>query len=339
MNEPNICGCDALTVSVIVVTVNRPDCVRRCLQALEGQQPQPEQVIVVDASRDDRTRCVASEFPHVHYLPKPELFGRMTASRNFGLMHATGSIVAYIDDDAYCRPGWLKSLLAAYDSPSVGAVGGRALNAQPGEEHQGREDIGRLKPNGFLTGHFAADPGRVIDADHIIGCNMSFRREVLAWLGGFRDDAWGTSGLCEDSDICLRVRALGYRLRFQPKACVDHAGAPQAVGRRFSILYEYQHRRNSAILLIRNFGFSTMVLRFPFAITRHMTWEFIRSIGKSSARFVASFAGLVVGLVTGMAIFARNGRAPERRDSGGETIRTALEVPVQSGSGAVKLAG
>jgi GT2 family glycosyltransferase len=203
-------------------------------------------------------------------------------------------------------------------------VGGRALNGQPGEENQGLEEIGRLKPNGFLSGHFAADPGSVIEVDHIIGCNMSFRRDVLARLGGFREDALGISGLCEDSDICLRVQTMGYKLRFQPAACVDHVGAPQARGRRFGIAYEFYHRRNSAIMLIRNFGLAPIVWRFPIAITGHMARELMHGLAKAGARFIASFAGLLVGVVTGISIYARDGCEPERRDAAGQAIRAAL---------------
>lgn len=325
MNNGNPPADSTIPVTVIVVTVNRPDCIWHCLSALECQKPQPQQVIVVDASQDDRTRWVVTEFPAVIYLSRPELFGCMTASRNAGLMHATGEIIAFVDDDAYARPGWLKNLIAAYDAPDVGAVGGRAMNAQPGEDRLGCEEIGRLKPNGFLTGYFAADPGRVVDVDHIIGCNMSFRREVLARLGGFREDSRGISGLCEDSDMSLRVKRLGYRLRFQPGAVVDHVGAPQAVGRRFSVMYEFYHRRNSFVLLLSNFGFSRVVLRFPLAITARVAYEFAHGVARAGARVVASCAGLVAGLFSGLAIVARNGLDPVRRDVAGRAIAAALE--------------
>lgn len=311
---------------MIIVTLNRPDCVRRCLQALAAQEPEPEQVIVVDSSRDGRTRSVMQDFPDVHYLARPDHSGRMTASRNAGLMFATGDIIAFLDDDAYAHPGWLKNLLAAYDSPEIGAVGGRALNAQPGEDTRGIKEIGRLTPNGFLTGYFAADPGETIEVDHIIGCNMSFRREVIARLGGFREDFWGISGLCEDSDMCLRVKTLGYKLRFQPAACADHAGAPQSVGQRFDSRYQFYHRRNSITMLIRNFGFGSMIWRFFAAIAAQSAREFVRNVASACGRLVASIAGSLFGLVNGVTIFVRNGRDPARRDAAALKIRAALEA-------------
>ncbi|HTW94788.1 MAG TPA: glycosyltransferase family 2 protein, partial [Tepidisphaeraceae bacterium] len=122
------------SLTVIVVTLNRPDCVRRCLECLESQAPPADQIIVVDASSDDRTRAVVAEFDGVVYLRNDKGFGRMTASRNIGLQRATGDIVAFIDDDAFVHPGWLAELLEPYGDSKVGAVGGRALNNQPDEE-------------------------------------------------------------------------------------------------------------------------------------------------------------------------------------------------------------
>src|SRR5580698_8034533 len=145
-----------MTVSVIVVTLNRPDCVRRCLNCLLEQQPRPDQIIVVDASADDLTRTATAEFPGVLYLHNDNGFGRMTASRNIGLKRATGEMIAFVDDDAFARPLWLANLLAAYEQQNVGAVGGRACNGMAGEESAGVGEIGQIKSNGTLTGNFAA---------------------------------------------------------------------------------------------------------------------------------------------------------------------------------------
>ena len=327
-----------MTATIIIVTLNRPDCLRRCMEAIQAQERMPDQVIVVDSSRDDRSRRVMEDFPHAFYLSVPHLFGRMTAARNAGLLHATSEIVAFLDDDAYAHPAWVKNILSAYSDPCIGAVGGRALNNQPGEAVRGLDEIGRLKPNGFLTGNFGADPGRVIEVDHIIGCNMSFRRELLARLGGFREDFPGISGLCEDTDICLRAKALGCRIVFQPAARVDHVGAPQAVGRRFNARYHFYHRRNSFHMLIRNFGFGAMIVRFPFAIGLQAGRDFARNTLGACQRLAASFAGLGVGAAIGVWTLLRHGRDPVRHDAAGQAIRSLLmpmpeEAPIAPGRG------
>ncbi|MBV9848919.1 MAG: glycosyltransferase family 2 protein [Armatimonadetes bacterium] len=315
-----------MSVSVIIVTLNRPDCVRRCLECLVAQVPPPEQIIVVDASADDRTLRVVQDFPGVLYLRNDNGFGRMTASRNIGLKRATGSIIAFLDDDAFAHPGWLAGLRAAYTDDTVGAVGGRALNNQPDEARTGVGEIGRLQSNGELAGNFAAEPEGVIEVDHIMGCNMSFRRQVLSRLGGFREDYPGISGVREDSDMCIRVKRLGYRILFSPLACVDHISAPQATGSRFDTRYAYYLQRNHICLLIRNFGpGSGVVWRYlAFSVSNPLS-EFFRRIAAAVVRLGTVGLATTAGIVAGLTLVLKTGRAPERHDAEGKKIRAALD--------------
>ncbi|MGH7213845.1 MAG: glycosyltransferase family 2 protein [Tepidisphaeraceae bacterium] len=316
-----------MTLSVIVVTLNRPDCVRRCLTRLVAQDPLPDQVIVVDASADDLTRDVVREFPGVLYLRNENGFGRMTRSRNIGLERAKGDIIAFLDDDAFAHDGWSANLLQTYrdGGAEVGAVGGRALNNNPGEDKQGVDRIGKLSRSGSLTGYFAADPGRVIEVDHVMGCNMSYRREVIARLGGFREDYPGISGLREDSDMCLRVKRLGYRILFNPLAVVDHLGAPQAVGKRFDLRYAYFSHRNHMVLLARNFGLVSGVLwRGIIRESFDAAVECAKRIAGAAARLFVQAAGTVVGLIGAVMLLIKTGRDPVRHDAEGRKLTAML---------------
>ncbi|HTW93709.1 MAG TPA: glycosyltransferase family 2 protein, partial [Tepidisphaeraceae bacterium] len=172
------------------------------------------------------------------------------------------------------------------------------------------------KPDGTLTGFFAADPGEIIEVDHVMGCNMSFRREILARLGGFRTDYPGISGVREDSDMCLRVKRLGYRIMFNPAARVDHVGAPQAVGRRFDWRYSYYASRNHAMLLVRNFGpFSAIALRSALRELGQAFVEFARRASAAAGHFFARLIGSGIGLAAGSRRYMRERGDPVRRPS------------------------
>jgi GT2 family glycosyltransferase len=322
---------NVLDVSVIIVTLNRPDCVKRCLDRLIAQRPAARQLIVVDASANSLTKDVVSSFPGVLYLRNDNGFGRMTASRNIGLKKATGRIIAFVDDDAFAHDDWLASLFSTYTNPSIGAVGGRALNNQPGEESLGVDRIGRITDCGKLEGNFAANPGRTIEVEHIMGCNMSYRRETLAELGGFREDYPGISGLCEDTDMCLRVTQLGYKILFNPAAAVDHIGAPQAVGRRFDYRWVYFCTRNQTCLLIRNRGlFQPVFLRYLTKLTVESAAAFLKKIGSASLGLSATAYGAVSGLAAGLLLTVSKGRDPVRRDPEGESLSESLRAKHQS---------
>ena len=122
--------------------------------------------------------------------------------------------------------------------PGVAAVGGRARNGQPGEENEGVDKIGKLLPNGRLTGNFAANPGRSVEVDHLLGANMSVRLSVVRELGGIRDFYPGTC-LREETDIALRMRRAGHRILFLPDAVVRHVAGTYAKGQRFDTRYRY----------------------------------------------------------------------------------------------------
>lgn len=328
-----------LTATVIIVTLNRPDHLRRCLACLYAQSRIPEQIIVVDGSSDDRTRLVALEFPQVLYLRNERGLGQTALSRNIGLGAAVGEVIAYLDDDAFAHPDWLEHLLEGYARPEIGGVGGRALNALPGEEAIGVDEIGRIFPDGHLTAYFGADPGRSIEVDHLLGASMSFRRDVLATLGGFRTDFTDRSCIREETDFCLRVRRLGYTLVFNPASKVDHLGAPQTRGRRFDVRYTYFEQRNHVTMLIRNYGMGDKrTRRYLRTSISGAGFEFARRLGGATARLGARIGGTAVGAWRGARIAAAEGHDPIRRDSDAELLRDSLrsvavrESDVEAGS-------
>ena len=249
---------DAPKLSVCVVTFERPEFLLRCLRGLSEGLGEHTEVVVVDASKQDR-RDIAGEVGRpVTYLHAPHLAGWMTRSRNEALRHVEGEIVSFLDDDVVVRPGWEHALIAAFADPTVMAVSGRTCNGVPGEEDYAKP-IGRLLDDGTLTDGFASVRERLVDVDHGIGANMSFRRSVLAELGGFRDDYPGTA-LREDTDIFLRIRAIGGRAIFASDAAVDHLPAPHVRGARFDTRYKLYGRRNHMVLLARDGGIRSPIL-------------------------------------------------------------------------------
>lgn len=289
------------SLSVCIVTYERPVFVRRCLASLAAQRPELADVVVVDASSEkDETLESDAGFPF-RYVWAPELAGWMTRSRNAGLPHLTGEVLAFLDDDVVCSPGWARELLAAYASPDIGAVVGRTRNLQPGEETYDLP-IGRLQPDGRLTEGFASVPQGPVDVDHGIGANMSFRADVVAELGGFRDDYPGTA-MREDTDMFLRVRALGHRCVFAPDAVVDHLPAPHVRGQRFDRRYVLYARRNHAVLLGRNAGIGSPMLRRWVVAELRSAFD-----AGSPVRVARRLAMTAAGLGWGLAALPRSAR-------------------------------
>ncbi|WP_404443960.1 glycosyltransferase [Microbacterium marinum] len=309
--------------SVCIVTYERPTFLRRCLDALAERTAEGTEVVVVDASSGSDRGAIAAEFPSVNYVHAPHLAGWMTRSRNEALKHASGKVISFLDDDVVIGETWQAGVLAAFTDETVAAVAGRTRNLQPGEEEYA-PPVGRLLQDGSLTEGFASLPDGVVDVDHGIGANMSFRRHVLARLGGFRDDYPGTA-MREDTDIFLRIKRLGGRSVFSPDAVVDHLPAPHVRGRRFDTRYKLYARRNHMVLLARDAGIGSAVLS---------RWTVREFAGVADApgvlRKIRRLGVTVLGVGWGVVAMARQATwrpmSPERQDTLGRELRARLST-------------
>lgn len=296
---------ERLSAVVIIATYRRPDHVRTCLEHLSRQTVSPDRIVVVDASPDERTRTVVGEFGGIEYRRNDAGIGATATSRAIGAVGADEDIIVFIDDDAYAEPEWLEELLAPYSDAGVGAVGGRALNGRPGEESEGLDRIGRLLPDGELTGNFGADPGRIIEIDHMLGASMSVRADALRAIGGIRDHYPGTC-LREETDLALRVKKAGYRIVFTPRSVALHVAGEYARGRRFDLRYRYYGARNHILLLTTALGW-----RDPHLL-RHLG-RTARSAAREATAGLVGWSG-------------KSGLAARARGVAGGLVRAAVDV-------------
>lgn len=195
-------------VSVVVCAYNAEDTIAECLDSLTRLDYPDYEVLVVDDGSADGTAAIAEEYP-----VQPISGGRrgLSGTRNLGLEHATGEIVAYIDADARADEDWLTYLALELDKPGAAGVGGP--NLPPPEDPPVSQAIA-LAPGGpvhVLLGNELAE--------HVPGCNMAFRPERLLEIGGF-DPVYRAAG--DDVDVCWKLQDLGYDIRFHPAALVWH---------------------------------------------------------------------------------------------------------------------
>lgn len=195
-------------VSVVVCSYNGAETLRGTLEGIERlAYPNVEAIVVDDGSTDD-TAAIARAY--AARLIRTENRG-LGSARNTGLYAATGKIVAYIDDDAYPDPHWLHYLAHSYQTSDFVGMGGP--NLLPAEDGPVAECVANAP--GGPTHVLLSDR----EAEHIPGCNMSFRREALLAVGGF-DPRYRAAG--DDVDICWRVREEVGSLGFSPAAVVWH---------------------------------------------------------------------------------------------------------------------
>jgi glycosyltransferase involved in cell wall biosynthesis len=195
-------------ISVVVCTYNGASTIRDTLEALRDLDYPDFEVIVVNDGSTDGTAQIISDYP---YRVIHEENQGLSRARNTGIAAATGEIVAFIDDDAYPDPDWLRFLARSFMDANVAAVGGPNL-APPNDGW--RADAIANAPGGpnavLLTDRIA---------EHIPGCNMAFRKGSLEAIGRF-DPVFRTAG--DDVDICWRLRDRGEVIGYSAAAVVWH---------------------------------------------------------------------------------------------------------------------
>lgn len=196
-------------VSVVVCTYNAERTLAPCLDSLSKLNYPDYEVIVVNDGSTDGSLAIAERYGYCRIISQPNK--GLSVARNVGAEASTGEIVAYTDSDCVADPDWLTYLVAKMEVSDLSACGGP--NFPPPEESLVPAAVA-VSPGGPTHVLLADDV-----AEHIAGCNMAFRRDVLLRLGGF-DPIYRAAG--DDVDICWRFQDAGYTIGFSPAAMVWH---------------------------------------------------------------------------------------------------------------------
>ena len=212
-----------VSVSVIVVNLNRVNLLRECLASLRSQRhPNVECIVVDNGSSDGSPAMVEREFPEAKLLQLSRNFG-FCAGNNAGIAIATGPYVALLNNDAVAEPQWLDALLAEVEvDPAVGMVASKILvAARPGViDKIGHGIYWDGQNRGRGSGE--TDSGQYDSEREILwpdGCAALYRKSMLDQIGGFDEDFFAYA---DDAELGLRARSAGWRARYAPAAVVHH---------------------------------------------------------------------------------------------------------------------
>jgi GT2 family glycosyltransferase len=211
------------TLSVVIATLNRDRPLCNTLRYFLEAETYPRfEVIVIDQSTShdaDTLQFLASCAGRLTYVQAP--YQNLPKARNHGAQIAGGEIIVYVDDDVEPAAGFLLGHAEPYADPTVVGVTGPA----PGPEQplQGREDISEEAWAALMARRKTRfDVNFPYLARWAVGCNMSFRKQVIADLGGFDENFIGPAG--DDTEFSYRARKVGDIL-YSPAARLVHLRA------------------------------------------------------------------------------------------------------------------
>ena len=118
----------------------------------------------------------------------------LSYSRTQGVELASGSVVAFLDDDAIAHPDWIEQLVRGYKETDAIAVGGRMI----AKWIAGRPPYLPEEFNWLIGVNYEHRLDNWTEVRNTLGSNMSFRREVFEETGGF-DEQMALTDLDLDS--------------------------------------------------------------------------------------------------------------------------------------------
>jgi GT2 family glycosyltransferase len=216
-------------VSVITCTC-RDDSYPYLLDAvasLRNQTYHEMEIIIVIDGNEELHRKVAATYrdqPDIRIIASRQSLG-VSGARDLGLKAARGDIIAFIDDDAAAEKGWVEGLVNTCREYDALAVAGSVLPVWL----SGRPDL--LPEELFwLVGltYEGYAKGGIGEVRNALGCNMGFKREVFASVGGFSQGfgfaSRGNSYVQgEEPELALRMKAImGRGVIYNPGLIVYH---------------------------------------------------------------------------------------------------------------------
>jgi GT2 family glycosyltransferase len=278
-----------VTVAVVVVTWNRRDLLRSCLQSLTLQKlKQPFEVVVVDnGSEDGSADMVEKEFSQspvfrLRLIRNTENRG-FCAANNQGFQASNAELVALLNNDAEAQAEWLAALADAFNGrPEIGMAASKILVY---------EDPRRIDKAGHLIyldgqnrgrGSGELDAGQYDRMEEVLwpdGCAAMYRREMLDQIGGFDEDFFAYA---DDAELGLRARIAGWKCLYIPDAIVrHHRGATLGLRsiRRVELI-----ERNRVLLAAKLFPWSLLWLNGAYYLARMAAglWAAMRHKGEAS---------------------------------------------------------
>jgi GT2 family glycosyltransferase len=204
-------------VSVVVVSRNRVEWLRACLESIEKSEGRDTlQIIVVDNGSSDGSAQLDSAFPQVQFVRLPKNFG-LTKALNLGWRAADAEYVFFLHDDTEVEPATIIRLAEILDAHPEAAA---ACPLLVDSEGRPAPQLGELPPTGewVPATPSGSDP---IAVEYPRGAALMMRVFLIKAIRQI-DERYGQFG--SDADLAANIRRASKKILLLPTVRVRHQG-------------------------------------------------------------------------------------------------------------------
>jgi glycosyltransferase involved in cell wall biosynthesis len=223
-DERRVTNFTAPTATVAVCTRDRPEDLKRCLDALMRLPDDGQEFLVIDnCPSTDQTRTLVESYGRIRYV-REERAG-LNIARNRALQEARHEIVAFTDDDAVPDTNWLRALIVNFNNALVVCVTGLTMPLEL--ETEAQEAFEKYSPfgKGFKRVIHARNWHNPLATGQVgAGANMALRRSIQKDVGFFDEalDAGTPTHSGGDHEMFARILIAGYQIVYDPSALSWH---------------------------------------------------------------------------------------------------------------------
>jgi len=222
---------------IIIVNYNSTKYAIKCIESIyriKGRRS--VNIVIIDNCSEDLPNIIKQKYPDTKYVANRANLGFAKAA-NIGMNLTSAEFVLLLNPDAILMDGFFDSIYDYSLNNKRVAISGPLIYEQNGSVQGsarkfpsvltsifGRKSpLTKLFPNNAFTKKeficFNSNGKDPMDADWLSGACMLIRREAFVAVGGFDEKFflyW------EDADLCKRLKVLGWRIVYYPKAAIMH---------------------------------------------------------------------------------------------------------------------
>jgi len=224
----------APVLSIVICTYNREEFIGKTLDHLSRQTLDNDQfeVIVVNNNSTDNTEKICQEFISQHPVMRIKYCLEMqqghSYARNRGVNESEGSLIAYIDDDAFVHPEFGSNIIKFFNKRNdVQAIGGKIIPAYLEKKPKWMSHYLLPLVSALDMGkHPKAFTGRKFP----VGANVTFRKSVFERYGLFNVKLGRIgSGLMggDEKEMIYRLKKNNEAVYYVPDVIVEHVIPPK----------------------------------------------------------------------------------------------------------------